>query len=193
MDAKLTSHGIEDLIARLHGDGVEAGRREATRILQEAQMQAAAILARARSEADQLKETARASAATEQEAARHALRLAFRDTVLALKEELCVHLAGRLRRMVAGIVCDPLLLRQVVVAAAGQQNAVDPEDVDRLLAGAGAAMLREGVGLGAAAGVRIVLSGQDVVIEVSDETLAALLAERLAPRFLARLDGAAHD
>jgi V/A-type H+-transporting ATPase subunit E len=192
MDQKPTSHGIEELIARLHGEGVESGRREADRILDEARAAAKEIVARARAEADALKEEARGAAAAEREAARHALVLAHRDAVLTLKEDLCIHLAGRLRRLVAREVADPEVLRRALLAALGKGENVHDQDLDRVLAEATKSLLTDGDGFRfPVGGVCIRLRGEDVGVDVSDEALAELLATHLMPRFLARLNGAA--
>lgn len=192
MDEKPTSHGIEALIARLHGEGVESGRREAERLVAQARAAAAEILARAHAEADALRAQARAAAEAEREAVVHAFDLAKRDALLALKDELCVQLAGRLRRLVAREIADPDLLRQTVLAAVGSDAL--PGDAERLLGEATRSLFEEGAGPDAArGGVRFRLADGDVVVEVTDATLAQLLAEHLMPRFRARLDGSHAD
>jgi len=191
MDTKPTSHGIDTLIARLHGDGVESGRREAERLVAEGRAAAAEILTRAHAEADALRAEARTAAEAERQAVVHAFELAKRDALLALKDELCVQLAGRLRRMVAGEIADPDLLRQTVLAAVG--DGALPGDADRLLGEAARSLFGDGAGSDAGGGVRFRLAEGDVVVEVTDETLGQLLAEHLMPRVRARLDGTHAD
>lgn len=194
MDAKPTSHGIEGLITRLHGEGVKSGRREGDRIVKEARSQAAQIVADARTEAAQLREEARRAAAAELEAARHALILAHRDTLLALKEELCFRIAGRLRRLIAQQMHDPDVLKRVLFSAIGDDKVADQRDLDRLLAMAAASILDDGSGFASEGGaVRIHLSGNDVAVDLSDASLAELLGAHLLPRFLAHLNGAGGD
>jgi V/A-type H+-transporting ATPase subunit E len=194
MDAKPTSHGIEGLITRLHGEGVESGRREGERVLNAARAEAAKIIASARSEALRSREEARAAAAAEREAVSHALTLAHRDTLLALKEELCVHVAGRLRRLIAQEVRDPELLRRMLLSVIGDDKLPKPHDLDRLLANTAGSALNDGTGFELAGGwVRIHLSGNEVVVDLSDASLTELLSEHLLPRFLARLNGVASD
>lgn len=194
MDAKPTSHGIEGLITRLHGEGVETGRREGDRILNEARSEAAQILANARAEAARLREEARNAAAAELQAARHALTLAHRDTLLALKEELCFRIAGRLRRLVEQETRDPEVLKRVLFSAIGDDKVADQRDLDRLLAKAAGAMLSDGSGCALEGGaVRIHLSGNEVAVDLSDASLTELLGAHLLPRFLAHLNGAGGD
>lgn len=191
MDDRPTSHGIEALIARLHGEGVDAGRREAERLLGEARAAAADLLASARAEAEALRAAARAAADAEREGVDHALELARRDALLALKEELCVQLAGRLRRLVREAIADPALLRRLLLAVVGAEHAPTPAELDALLAEAAGLLLREGASVAApAGGLRLRLEGDDVIVDVSDATLGALVASHLIPRFRARLDGA---
>lgn len=194
MDDRATSHGIEGLIARLHGDGVEAGRREASRVLEEAQSTAREMVTRAQAEAEALKVEARAAVAAEREAARHAFALARRDALLALKEELCVHLAGRLQRLIAGANADSQAFQRLLMAAVGGEENVVDVDVDEVLTGVTADMLAQGVDLGAARGrVRVRLNGQHVVVDVSDAALVELLSAHLMPRFLSRLHASASE
>lgn len=147
MEAKPAAHGIEALIGRLHGEGVEAGRREAQRIQAEARETAEKIVAAARAQAESLQAEARRAAQAEREAMGHAFDLARRDALLALKEALCVQLAARLQRAVGEVIADPEQLRRILLAAVNGADEAVRREVDSLLATTAAAMLAEGVSL----------------------------------------------
>lgn len=188
MDSQATSHGIDTLIARLHGEGVDAGRREAERILAEARASAEQLLSQARAAAQACQAEARAAASAQAEAAGHALELARRDALLILKDELCVQLAGRLTRLVAQAGRDETLLRRVLSAALDGIDDAALADVDRLLANTLESLLAEGIN--SRSGLHLSLQGQEVHIDLSDQALGELLGAQLLPRFRARLDGA---
>ena len=199
--------GVQDLIARLRGEGVDAGRQEAARILEEAHRRAAEILENANKEAADLVGIARATAQAELRAMREALRLAQRDTVLVLKEELISLLRDRLQAAVQAELHDPEGLRAVLAAALGALPAGGNTGAE-LLAGADTEPLLDGAlrplleqllergvvlrgGVPQAAGLRLRLNGQGIELDLTDEALTELLAARLIVRFHALLDGQA--
>jgi len=167
--------GVQDLIARLRDQGVQAGKKEAEGILQEARAQAAQLLAQARAESDRLRAKAHDEIQAEQAAAREALQLAFRDTELRIQSELRAAFEQYVRRLVATELEQEDLIRQVILQIAGRAgallpagqpaeillnkdwfaagaNAEEPSDEEkkqagRLLLGISRDMLREGVEL----------------------------------------------
>ncbi|MEJ2677844.1 MAG: hypothetical protein P8174_02075 [Gemmatimonadota bacterium] len=76
---------LESFVSRLHADGVEAGRKEAERLLQDARDQAEGIIGAAEEEARRIVESAEAKAKRETERVNAELRLAARDAVLQLR------------------------------------------------------------------------------------------------------------
>lgn len=209
------SAGVQDFIARIRMEGALAGRAEAERVVAEASAQAEALLAQARCEAEELRARADQEAQRLREAGEAAVRLAFRDAVLRLKEELGQAFATRLRRLVAQELEGPELLRGLVLAVAGrvggelapgelEQVLVTPapaarddaggEQLEGLVRGIAAGMLREGVTLargapGQGPGLRLRLAGEDAEVDLTDEAVARLLEARLLPRFQALLEG----
>lgn len=205
-----TEYGVRELIERLHGEGVEAGREEAQRILEEAQREAAQTLSEARAQADALLDQARREAEAQSSQAREALELAFRDALLRLKEELADQFAREVRALVHSQLGDQQVLRKIILELA--QVAVPDELADRpleilvpaaegeqghaldaVIAGVTRDMLRAGVELRAAdpaqTGVRVLVKGEDVAVEFTDRAVADLLLKYLLPRFRALLDG----
>jgi V/A-type H+-transporting ATPase subunit E len=199
--------GVQELIAKLRGEGVDAGREEAARILAEARRRAGEILEDAQREAADTVGIARATADAELRAMRDALRLAQRDTVLALKEELGVLLRERLHGAVREAVREPEALRTALAVAldalartgadsAELQPGADSEALlQGPLRGLLELLLSRGVvlraGLPQAVGLRLRLNGQGIEVDLTDEALAELLAARLIPRFQALLAGGA--
>jgi V/A-type H+/Na+-transporting ATPase subunit E len=116
----MESSGVQELIDRLRDEGVQAGRQQAARLLEEARQQADALLAEANAQAEHIRTRAHESVASEQSAAHEALKLAQRDALLELRAEL----AGRFQRMVKHLVAmelkDREFLRQLVLAAAAE-------------------------------------------------------------------------
>jgi V/A-type H+-transporting ATPase subunit E len=79
---------IEAFVARLQAEGVEAGRKEAEQLKDDARKEAEAIAADARKEADGIVARARNEAESIVTRGRTELELAARDTVLRLRESL---------------------------------------------------------------------------------------------------------
>ncbi len=209
----LPSSGVQELVQRLREEGVAAGRREGEEIVAAARAEAARILADARREAEELVRASHAAIETEREAARAALDLAARDAVLQLREQLEVAFVRRLQSLVAASLREPEILtelavdvlRQVVAAGPSAERAQllvaepwaqDPQAaaaIDALAATLSRDLFQGGVdlvpGQHSGAGVRIHLADRGVELAVTDETLAALLLERLLPRFRALFEG----
>ncbi len=119
-DPEATSSGVEALIARLKDDGVQAGRQEADRIVEEARDRAEATLAEARTEASRLVEEAREEAARQKTAADEAVQVAMRDTVLRFREEIRGYLDERVRRLVSEELVNRELLQKLILQVAAR-------------------------------------------------------------------------
>lgn len=124
---------MEAFVARLHDEGVEAGRQEAERVLREARREAAEIVERAGSEADALVAAAKARVAEEEERGRAELKLAARDAVLelraALTETLSTILAESVSRELSDAEVVERLLREVMGAYARADADRRPVDI----------------------------------------------------------------
>lgn len=205
----LPSSGVQELVQKLRDEGVAAGRREAEQIVAAAREEAARILADARREAEDMTRATHATIETERQAAHAALDLASRDAVLQLREQFEVAFARRLQSLTAASLLEPDVLTELVVQAlrhvltAGPTAeraqllvlegwTQDPKAVaalDALAATLSRDLLQGGVDLVPGrlpgAGVRIHLAERGVELAVTDESLAALLLDRLLPRFRA--------
>lgn len=205
----LPSSGVQELVQKLREEGVAAGRREAEQIVAAAREEAARIVAEARREADETTRASHAMVETERQAAHAALDLAARDAMLKMREQLEVTFVRGLQSLTATALQEPGVLAELVVQALRQVLGADPTDeraqlltpesgrqdpqaaaaLDVLAATLSRDLLRGGVDLvldpRPGAGVRIQLVDRGIELAVTDETLAALLLERLLPRFRA--------
>lgn len=209
------SHGIQDLIDTLRQDGVVAGREEGQRIVSEAETRAEWIIEQAREEVQQIRQKADAEAEYIRQAGRESLELAYRDTLLKLKDQLLAQFSDNLRRLVSQQLSGAGMLGELIIALAGQTRlpegrasidlpeaatADDSEHADMLtgdalvgfVSGVTSGMLREGVELKTGrhgAGLVIHLGEGDVRIDLTDEAVCNLLLDSLQPRFRALLEG----
>ncbi len=117
--------GVQELIQRLRNQGVDAGRAEAERIVEEAHKRAAQIVANAKAEAEQVRVGARADAEAERKAAEAALQSAYRDTVLRLVSALTMHFEGQVRRLVARELREKEFVRKLILEVVRQATPGD--------------------------------------------------------------------
>lgn len=118
--------GVQELIERLRNQGVDAGRREAERIVDEAHKRAAQILAEAKAEAEQIRSRTRTETDAQRADALAALQLATRDAVLSLQADIRSKFADRVKRLVSLEVRDPDFLKRLVLEVARQAR---PDDL----------------------------------------------------------------
>lgn len=186
-------HGIQALIERLRSEGIDAGRAEAGQLVEQARAEIDALRAAAREEADSLLARARDQIRIEQEASLGAIRLAFRDSVLRLKEDFLHQFGERLHRHVQAELADPALLRRVLLTLVEPAAGPPGEgELEALARDGEARLLAEGLELRPTAGrqgLRIGMVAGSVEVHVTDEALTALLLEHLLPRVRRHLDG----
>lgn len=119
--------GVQALIERLKSEGVAAGRSEADDILAKAKAKAEEIVTAAQTRADGLLAEARAEAAKEKAATEDGLKVAARDLVLNLRNELGDRIQQEASRLVATSLADEQFLQKLILAMAG--NARDNASV----------------------------------------------------------------
>ncbi len=129
------SYGVEELIDRLREEGVKAGRKEAERIVADAEARARWLVSQAQDEADNLIAKARRESQALKTSADDALQVAARDMLLSLRERLSHRFAGEVRRLVADKLSDQEFLARLILEIAGKQSEVlaDSEPVELLL------------------------------------------------------------
>ena len=211
------SSGVQELISRIRDDGVHAGENKAEEIIAEARREAARILAQAQSEADEIQSNSSAEIASNKSAALDALKLAARDTSLQLEAAVLASFEAHVKRLVAPVVYDGSFIRALLMVLAGQAAEEYPPDqeleilVSDMLAGKedenaeldktirdsvlgiSGNMLREGVEIipssQVSGGARVRVVGEDLEIDLTSEAISTLLLKHLLPRYRGILDG----
>lgn len=127
------AQGVQELVERIRGEGVRAGREEADRILREARAQAASLRASAEAEAREMVERARAQIAREQAAGVEALKNAARDAALELRGNVRASFERYVQRLVSTDLRDAAFVRSLVLVLAGEAAARHIEDHDAVI------------------------------------------------------------
>ncbi len=114
------ARGVDALISQLRSDGIDAGTREAERIVAEAKAEAANLLKAAKADADKALSKAQTASERYETAGKEALNSAMRDAVLTLKSTLMAQFESDVQRMVSEILADPEMLKQMVLELVGR-------------------------------------------------------------------------
>jgi V/A-type H+-transporting ATPase subunit E len=202
---------LESFVARLHDEGVQAGRDEAERLVREARLEAERILDGARRDAERMAEEASARAERDLERGRAELELAARDAVLQLSSALAEGLRSILTRSIEGELNDPALVRTLLTEAVSAYARADADGggrievrvPDELAEGLEVWAMKElasgiegGNGLSLAADLReagFEYSVGDGTVEVTVSAAVDLLMQLLTPRLREVLQRAVHD
>lgn len=120
-----TSSGVQELIDRLQQEGVEKGQIEAEAVLSEARKQAMEIVDRARAEAAEIVRQANQEAEQTRASGRDAVRLAGRDAILHLTEELRKDFERKLLRLVDHRLRDVEFLERMILEVARRSMPAD--------------------------------------------------------------------
>ena len=129
------AYGVEELIERLHDEGVAKGRSEAERIVADAESRARWLVSQAQDEATAMVDKARKEAQSLKRSADDALQVAARDMLLSLRERLTHRFAGEVRRLVGEQMNDTEFLQRLILAVAGRQSELlgENHDIELLL------------------------------------------------------------
>jgi V/A-type H+-transporting ATPase subunit E len=214
----LTSRGIQELIDELREKGVNAGKEESSRLVEDAENRAAWILEQAEAEAAEIRSKAEKDAAFIRKSGADALEMAYRDIRMKLRDELSRQFARQLSKLVVQELKDPQTLKQLLVSAAARSKLPDeparivlPEraigleelrsDPSQLQGGPLIEMVSEvarelfsqGVEIGTdgrgRAGVSVSFRDGEINVDLTDQALVDLLLGHLQPRFRAILEG----
>ena len=212
-DTKQVS-GVQDLINRLHQDGVAAGQSEAERLIADARVQAMTILDEARRESEAILAAARREKENIIEHGHEALRMAKRDVILRVREAFYEDFKVRLRRLVQFTLQDRKFLEQLILEIArravpddsklhillppaeisenelaAEMVQVQPGSLAAFVLGLTADVLREGLTFSVSddpsPGVHVQIVEDDVQIELTDQTITPLRLQCLVPRYRA--------
>jgi V/A-type H+-transporting ATPase subunit E len=211
-----TSSGVNELISRIRDEGVQSGKQEAEKILQQARGEAARILAQAEAESRVLREKTQADMEAYRAAALESLKLSARDTVLQLKSKVASAFEVFVRRLVTSATRDEELIKAVVLVLAGHatDEFIKDKEIqilinDAILSGQfdpklrergkqtilalSSDMLREGIELIPSSeeqgGARVRLVKDKLEIDLSEKAIAQMLYQQILPRFRAILEG----
>lgn len=213
------SSGVQELINKLHQEGVASGESQADQIVADARKKSIQILDEARAKADQIIAEAKVEREKFVENGNAALRLASRDVLLRVREACFEEFQQRLKRLVGFTLQDRKFLEELILEVASKTKPEDPhkavrvllpeglvtqEEIDQevadvqpgslaaFLLGLTADVLRDGLTFGVSddrsPGIKIQIVEDDVQLELTDETLTALLLQYLAPRYRAVLE-----
>lgn len=201
---------IDSFVKTLESEGVEAGKKAAAKIEAEAREQAAAVLAEARKQAEQIMAEAETEAEKVKGRMNSSLELATRDAIFRLREKLGQQLKFLLEANVAEALNDDEMLSQVlrevipVYAKASAEHTVVtqiniPQDlksrlVESTLRELARSLRDQNVQVNpkhtlATAGFEYKVEGSTV--EVSTESVTALLSEMIDPELQQFLEKAA--
>jgi V/A-type H+-transporting ATPase subunit E len=122
-DVHSAGAGVQALIDRLKQEGVESGQREADAVLADARLKADRIVEDAEKKADEIRETAREAARAERAATQDALKIAARDVVLSLRNEIATRIDKETSRLLKEAFADEAFLQRLVLALAGKVRA----------------------------------------------------------------------
>ncbi|WP_257280413.1 MULTISPECIES: ATPase [unclassified Endozoicomonas] len=213
------SVGVQELIEKLRNQGVQDGRDQADRIINEARANAAELIREAQAKADTIVSKAREEADFITKSGQEALQLAERNAVLELKDYLLEKFSGQVSALVSGSLEKEEVLKQMILEVAGENNLHGEKNLEVVLprkvigvdelrknpdlvkqgplldfvTGQAAEMLQEGVtfsvGKTCQSGIKFRLHDKEIEVELSDTTVTAVLLRHLQPRFRALLEG----
>jgi len=217
-DVHAVSSGVEQLIAQLRDEGVRKGQEDATEIVNDAHAQAEHILQQARNQAESIVDEAYQESERMRTAIREELQVAFRNTVVELKEMLARAFANDLRRLVSDAMVDKRFLEEMILELAARtrsESALEREKrlqvlvpvaltgsapvagevdaVHQFVAALAGKLLREGVTFATRddpnQGIKVRLVDKRMEVDMTDKMVANLLLEFMQPRFRAILEG----
>jgi V/A-type H+-transporting ATPase subunit E len=218
LDTKQSASGVQELIDQIREKGVNEGKTEGTRIVEDAEQRAEWIIKQAKEEAEAIRKEAEENSRFVKDAGQDALGLAFRDIKLKLKDELSNQFSEQLRKLVDKELQDPNTLKSLLVSAVSKTMIPDealtivlPEKVKginelredhksleqgplvELVSDTAKKMLTKGVDIrldnNMNSGLTFLLNDGKVTLEITDKSLSDMLLQHLQPRFRAILEG----
>ena len=144
MTEKERSSGVQELIDRLREKGVDEGQQQADQLVTDARRKASETVEKARQEAAEIIQQAKQEADRLRAAGEEALRLAGRDAVLALKEEMSEQFSKQVRRLVSHQLRDEAFIERLILQIAGRAVPAESEEPMELLVPADAAPPEQG-------------------------------------------------
>lgn len=211
-----TSSGVQALINRLQSEGVAAGQEQSQRIIEDAEKRAEWLLQQAKDEAEQILKKAHSDVAFAEKSGKDALAMAVRDSQIYLQNYLLGAFAEQIQKLVSGAMQQQDLLEKMILEIARQARPADKavkilfseaesnkatDQLDKQAADAlvsfvaehAKSMLQEGVdidlGNEPAAAMRLQIKDEKAEVELSANTVTALILKHIQPRFKTLLQG----
>lgn len=216
MTESVAAEGIDRLISRLRDDGVKAGEQQSAEIVRKAEEKAARILANAQKAANEATVKAQEEISTLDLAAKGALRMAARDTMLHLRNEVRKAFERYMRQMVVQSTADPDFVRSLILILAGEASEKHIQDKEahihlsravleresntesrrqssQFVKAIATGLLRKGITLvpsdDVSGGARVRLVDDQIEIDLTDQMITDLLVRHLTPRFREIMSG----
>lgn len=200
------SEGVQELIDRLHEEGARPGREEGQKILADAKREAARILDEAKEEARDILNKAHLHVEAEKKSAGEALRVAVRDTVLDLKEQLQTTFEHHVGKLVESKLQEQAFLEQMILLIAKEAfreheasdvtlligtKGLEKEAAEQFVASVTRTMLKNGIQITKfdGRGIRIILEAEALTVDLSEKVLASLIQRMIVPRYRAIFEG----
>ena len=216
MNSEDTSSGVEELIQRLHREGLSKGQEEAEGLLAAAREKAAKIIDQAKAEADEIVAAAVNEAEQTRIAGKEAVRLAGRDTILQLNEDLRADFDQKVRGLVGHTLKDTEFLKQLILEIARKSlpeesqspmhitvlltelesgttpDTSNDDPINQFIRSLSGEALRDGLTCeteeGEVPGIRVQVKDEHLEIDLNADTITRMLIKHLSPRFRAIVD-----
>lgn len=207
-------NGVQSLIDRLKNDGLAAGQQQARAVIEEAHAKARKILSEAQQEAKHIRQRALEEAIQDKSAGQEALRLASRDVLIELRNQISGLFQELLSRKVNTKFNDQEFLQQLLMEICRQQmqsvspgqrieilasdaETINAQGAETPLAHLILSLTQEGIKQGVSfaptqepfSGFKVHVEGEQVTIDLTDQAVAMLLKQHLLPRFRDVLEG----
>lgn len=190
--------GVQQLMDRLKNQGKEAGEIEAKKILQNAKVKASELITDAKSKIDAMQKEAKEKIDSEKLAANEAIKIAFRDAEMTLRNKFREEFSQHVKRLISKELQDTSYIKELVLKVAGaKKEEIDKaekleiltpsESLKQLVLGISHEVLRSGVDLKPSndfqGGIRVRLVNEKLEIDLTDEAISELLLTYLLPRY----------
>lgn len=195
---------LNELIAKIKSEGVQAADEQASKIIAEAEQRAEQIIDEARLKARSMVEEAKAERAKTEAAGTEALKQAGRDLLLSIQEKITQIFSTVIEKRVSAALDEKTVKDAVVTVIGGWKDEEARPDVllgeelagrlESQLRGALADEFAAGVEIkpvsGVAAGFRVATKDGSAYYDFTATTIAESLAAYLGPRLQAAIQDA---
>lgn len=206
MEEQPIAQGVQQLIDRLHEEGVKSGKEEAQKILLDSKKEASKILDSAKREAERILKDAHEKIESDQKSAREMLQIASRDAILTLREQLLMQFEHHIKKIVSVQMGDTEFIKKLILSVGEHAlseeeaenlevligtNAFAKEEAEGFIEGLLAEEFAKGVEFSFYEGSGILLKtkGEEVVIDLSEDAVSQLVFRLLTPRYRAIFEG----